>query len=85
MQAGAYPIPGARVPVAGAYIRLGRERGAETPMGLFRDLGRRAERLKQQVQSAADATHECADCGAMLEADPERCPECGSDDLVALD
>lgn len=54
-------------------------------MGLFRDLGRRAERLKQQVQTAADATYECTDCGAMLEADAEQCPECGSDDLVVLD
>lgn len=54
-------------------------------MGLFRDLGRRAERLKRQVQSAADASYECADCGRPLEEDAERCPECGSDDVVALD
>lgn len=54
-------------------------------MGLFRDLGRRAERLKRQVQSAADASYECEDCGALLEADRERCPECGSDDVVALE
>lgn len=54
-------------------------------MGLFRDLGRRAERLKQQVQSAAESTRECADCGAPLADEPERCPECGSDAVVALD
>lgn len=53
-------------------------------MGLFRDLGRRAERLKQQVTSAADATHECADCGALLEGEPDGCPECGGDDVVAI-
>jgi len=54
-------------------------------MGLFRTLGRRAERLKQQVVAAADATHECAECGASLAGDLERCPECGSEDVVALD
>ena len=54
-------------------------------MGLFRNLGRRAERLKQQVVAAADATHECTDCGANLSADLAACPECGSEDVVALD
>ena len=53
-------------------------------MGLFRDLGRRAERLKKQVESAADATHECAECGELLRGDAEECPECGGD-VVALD
>ena len=54
-------------------------------MGLFRDLGRRAERIKQQVTSAADATHECADCGTLFSEDVERCPECESEDVVAID
>jgi hypothetical protein len=53
-------------------------------MGLFRDLGRRAERFKQQVESAADATHECADCGALLDSGAEACPECGGE-VVELD
>jgi rubrerythrin len=54
-------------------------------MSLFRTLGRRAERLKQQVVAASEATHECAECGTSLEGDLETCPECGSDDVVALD
>ena len=53
-------------------------------MGLFRDLGRRAERFKRQVESAAETTHECADCGARFSAEPGRCPECESEDVVAL-
>lgn len=48
-------------------------------MGFFRDMGRRAERLKKQVESAADASHECADCGTLLASDAENCPECGGD------
>lgn len=54
-------------------------------MSLFRDLGRRAERFKQRVQSAADASYECADCGALFEAPGDRCPECGSEDVVAIE
>ena len=53
-------------------------------MGFFRDLGRRAERFKKQVESASEATHECADCGAHLESDAEACPDCGGD-VVRLD
>lgn len=53
-------------------------------MGLFRDLGRRAERIKQQMQSAADATHECVECGALFPSDEETCPDCGGD-VVELD
>jgi len=56
-----------------------------TPMSLFRDLGRRAERFKQQVVAAADTTHECADCGEALAGDLETCPECGSEDVVPID
>ena len=54
-------------------------------MSLFRNLGRRAERFKQAVRSAADATHECADCGARFEGDRERCPECGGENVEAID
>jgi len=54
-------------------------------MGIFRDLGRRAERFKRQVESAADATHECRSCGEMFEEEVDRCPSCGSEDVVALD
>lgn len=53
-------------------------------MGLFRDLGRRAERFKQQLESAADATQECTECGTLLASDVEACPECGGD-VAGLD
>ena len=50
-------------------------------MGLFRDVGRRVERLKNEVTTAADetASYECADCGAAIHADRDTCPECGSE------
>lgn len=54
-------------------------------MGLFRGLGRRAERLKRQVAAAADATHRCADCEATFGEAWEACPECGSESVVELD
>ena len=53
-------------------------------MGFFRGLGRRAERFKQQVVAAADATHECADCGASFGRGWDECPECGSGGVVEL-
>lgn len=54
-------------------------------MGLFRGLGRRAERFRQQVVEAADATHACADCEARFGQAWEECPECGSESVVELD
>lgn len=46
-------------------------------MSLFRNLGRRAERIKQQVDAAAEEVYECADCGEQFSADYDECPECG--------
>ena len=53
-------------------------------MGLFRDVGRRAERLKQQVTDAAreEAVLECADCGKAIFTERTDCPDCGSEALL---
>ena len=55
-------------------------------MGLFRDVGRRAERLKQQVTDAAreEALLECADCGKSIFTDRTDCPDCGSEALLEV-
>lgn len=47
-------------------------------MGLFERAGRTVERLKQSVESAADAeaTHACADCGERFYADRDTCEAC---------
>lgn len=52
-------------------------------MGLFRELGKRAERFKKQVEDAAHETarYECGECGKRLHADLDECPECGSTDI----
>ena len=55
-------------------------------MGFFNNLGRKAEKLKQQATAASEekATHACADCEALLYSDHDFCPECGNDSVVAL-
>ncbi|MFC4450623.1 zinc ribbon domain-containing protein [Halorussus aquaticus] len=50
-------------------------------MNLFRDLGKRAEKLKQQVAASDEKTYRCADCGTEVRTDREACPDCGGDDL----
>jgi predicted RNA-binding Zn-ribbon protein involved in translation (DUF1610 family) len=54
-------------------------------MGFFRDLGRRAEKLKSEATDAAEeqADYECADCGKAIFTDRETCPACGSEAVVA--
>jgi len=54
-------------------------------MGLFENLGRKVEKLKQEAQDASRerASAECADCGELVYTDREDCPECGNDSLVA--
>lgn len=48
-------------------------------MDFFRRAGRRVERLRRSVESAADeeASHACTECGDRFYADHETCPECG--------
>lgn len=55
-------------------------------MGFFNNLGRKAEKLKQQATAASDgeATHGCTDCETLLYTDHEECPECGSEAVVEL-
>jgi ribosomal protein L37AE/L43A len=50
-------------------------------MGLFRNLGKQAERFKQQAEEAADETYECEACDTQFHAAYEQCPECGNDEL----
>ncbi len=56
-------------------------------MGFFNNLGKRAEKLKQQATAASkrEATHGCKDCETLLYTAHETCPECDSDAVVALD
>ena len=55
-------------------------------MGLFRDVGRRAERLKQQVTDAAreEAVLECGECGKSIFTERTDCPACGSESLLEV-
>jgi len=50
-------------------------------VSLFREIGRRVERFKQDVESAAetDSRAECPDCGQPLAADQTTCPNCGTE------
>jgi predicted RNA-binding Zn-ribbon protein involved in translation (DUF1610 family) len=54
-------------------------------MGFFRDLGRRAEKLKSEATdaAAAQADYECTDCGTAIFTERETCPDCGSEAVVA--
>lgn len=56
-------------------------------MGLFEEAGRRFEQFKREAESAAEETadFECAACGERLFARREECPECGSEDVVAVE
>lgn len=56
-------------------------------MSLFRDLGRRVERFRHDVESAADeeAPLECEACGERVFSEREACPSCGSETIVTRD
>ena len=54
-------------------------------MSLFRDLGKKAEKFKQGVTASSEETYECADCGAEMHADYDECPECGSNEVRAVE
>lgn len=48
-------------------------------MGVFRELGRRMERFKQDVEAAADDPERCPECDEPVRVDAEACPACGAD------
>ncbi|MFT4889143.1 MAG: hypothetical protein ACI9YT_000052 [Halobacteriales archaeon] len=54
-------------------------------MKFFRDVGKRVERFKQEVEDVAkdEAEYECSECGELVYADREDCPECGAVAVVA--
>lgn len=53
-------------------------------MGLFRNLGQKVERFKQEMESASQDTYGCEDCGEEFSAQYDTCPECGGE-VVKLD
>jgi hypothetical protein len=54
-------------------------------MGFFRDMGKKAEKLKQEVSDAArqEALYQCRECGTAVYTERDTCPECGSEALEA--
>lgn len=50
-------------------------------MSLFREIGRRVERFKQDVEDAArsDGPRKCGECGQPLAEEQATCPNCGAD------
>ncbi len=55
-------------------------------MGLFNNLGKKFEQLKQEAEASAseEATHACRTCETLLYTNHDACPECDSQDVVAL-
>jgi rRNA maturation endonuclease Nob1 len=56
-------------------------------MGLFEEAGRRFERFKREAEAVAEgeAEYECAACETRVYATGDRCPDCGSDELVPIE
>jgi predicted amidophosphoribosyltransferase len=50
-------------------------------MSLFREIGRRVEQFKQDVESTADkhTRDECPECGQPLAENQTTCPNCGAE------
>ena len=55
-------------------------------MGLFNDLGKKFEQMKQEAEAASEqeATHGCTNCKTPLYTDYDECPECGTDSVAKL-
>lgn len=55
-------------------------------MGFFRDVGRRVERFKSEVEAVADeqASFACTACDKRFHTDHETCPACGADAVEPL-
>lgn len=56
-------------------------------MGLFRDVGRRVERFKQQIEEVAEeeASFRCTLCGEVFYTAHDTCPECGGSAVEEID
>ena len=54
-------------------------------MGIFREVGKRVERFKQQAAEASrdEAEYECLDCDELIFTELEECPHCGSEAVAA--
>lgn len=55
-------------------------------MGLFNELGRRIGKFEQEARAAAtdDAEWGCRNCGSTFDETSDVCPDCGSEQVVAL-
>jgi rRNA maturation endonuclease Nob1 len=55
-------------------------------MGIFNELGRRVGKFEQQAKTAAadDPGWGCRSCGSTFDETSEVCPDCGSQQVVAL-
>ena len=51
---------------------------------MFRELGRRAEQFKRDMDGAAaeSADYECGGCESRFAVKPEQCPDCGSEEIT---
>jgi hypothetical protein len=53
-------------------------------VGLFRNLGKKAERFKQQAEAAADEIYECKECDMQFHAEYDQRPECGNENITRV-
>ncbi|WP_433623710.1 hypothetical protein [Halomicrococcus sp. NG-SE-24] len=53
-------------------------------MGLFEKLGRQVEQFKQTAKKTAEenASYRCQACHERFDADYDRCPECGAEQVT---
>ncbi|EMA43631.1 hypothetical protein [Halococcus saccharolyticus] len=54
---------------------------------VFRELGRRAEKFKQDVNAGAGETadYECMECEEQFAVKPDQCPNCGSEQIPSTE
>lgn len=55
-------------------------------MGLFRDLGKKVEEFKQNIEreKAAEVEMVCSACGEQYFTTQDVCSECGSSELISI-
>lgn len=54
---------------------------------MFRNLGRRAEQFKRDMDVAAaeNADYECRECEARFAVKSEQCPDCGAEEIASTE